>query len=352
MNEKTPSPENDDIFEIFEEISQELDSDILYINCSIESGLERLLINTVKSLKKKKNVILVLVTNGGSADVAFKMARCLQNNYERYSIFIPGWCKSAGTLIAVGAHTIYFSDHGELGPLDIQMGKKDELDGYVSGLDLDYGIKSLRVTAFSMFEYFMLQVINKSANRITFKTSAEIAASLTQAYINKFAEQVSPLSVGETVRMMTIAREYGQRLDSKYENVENDSALTELVSGYSSHSFVIDFAESKRLFKRVEWAPPALRRLEALLGDDYLSPFEGTTQDEMLAYLRGRDVDDDTTDGQITPESADEEPTGKASDGLPATLSGDGEVFAAPNGQADAGATPGAQGAQSSDQCG
>ncbi|MGI4801438.1 MAG: SDH family Clp fold serine proteinase [Janthinobacterium lividum] len=290
--------DGDNPFEIFDAVSDELDADVLYMNCGISGGLDTLLIKAVKKGKVRKNVLLILITNGGNPDVAFKIARCLQNNYEKFSIFIPGWCKSAGTLIAVGAHTIYFSDHGELGPLDIQMGKKDELDGYVSGLDLDYGIRNLGVSAFSMFEHFMPQTIRKSNNRVTFKTSAEIAASLTQAYISKFTEQVSPLSVGETVRMMTIAREYGERLDGKYENVASEMALVQLVSGYSSHSFVIDFQEASGLFKRVEWATPALQRLEKVIGTDFLFPFEGTGQDELLTYLRGSENDDDTSEGQ------------------------------------------------------
>ena len=296
-DEKTP-------FQIFDEISNELNADIIYINAGIERGVDATIINALRSQKKKDNVILLLVTGGGSADVAFKITRALQNNYKNYSIFVPGWCKSAGTLIAIGAHTIYLADHGELGPLDIQMGKRDELNDFISGLDLDYGIRSLRETAFSMFEHFMLRIITKSGYRVTLKTAAEIASGLTQAYIGKIAEQISPLNVGETVRLMTIATEYGSRLNARYENLRDDSSLGKLVSGYSSHSFVIDLEEARDIFRRVRPAPAALRRLMDTMGWEHAFPLQDAGQEPIVGYLRGS-LDDDGTDDEQDLEIGD-----------------------------------------------
>jgi ClpP class serine protease len=44
---------------------------------------------------------------------------------------VSGYCKSAGTLIALGANELAFGEHGELGPLDVQIAKRDEVLGLV-----------------------------------------------------------------------------------------------------------------------------------------------------------------------------------------------------------------------------
>lgn len=54
--------------------------------------------------------------------------------YERFTLFVSGLCKSAGTLVAVGAHELIMSDYGELGPLDVQMPKQDAVWEMQSGL--------------------------------------------------------------------------------------------------------------------------------------------------------------------------------------------------------------------------
>ncbi len=47
-----------------------------------------------------------MVTEGGDADPAYRIARCLQDHYDRFSLFVSGYCKSAGTLVALGAHEL------------------------------------------------------------------------------------------------------------------------------------------------------------------------------------------------------------------------------------------------------
>ena len=51
-----------------------------------------------------KNVLLVLETYGGSADAAYKCARHLQDSYKKFSVLVAGYCKSAGTIFAIGAN--------------------------------------------------------------------------------------------------------------------------------------------------------------------------------------------------------------------------------------------------------
>ena len=110
------------------------DADVLLLNGPMARPLDFQIIDLCASRARRANVILVLVTEGGDADPAYRIARCLQEHYDRFSLFVSGYCKSAGTLVALGAHEIVITDHGELGPLDVQMSKEDELGATRSGL--------------------------------------------------------------------------------------------------------------------------------------------------------------------------------------------------------------------------
>ncbi len=78
-------------------------------------------------------MVLMLSTFGGDPDAAYRIARCLRRRYTRVSAMISGFCKSAGTLLLLGADDLVFTEHGELGPLDVQYWKQDELEEMGSG---------------------------------------------------------------------------------------------------------------------------------------------------------------------------------------------------------------------------
>ena len=85
----------------------------------------------------------------GSRD-AFK------RNMSVFFLYVSGFCKSAGTLVALGAHELTMSDHGELGPLDVQLLKKDEIWETQSGLTAMDTLSAYKLQAFEPFEEFFL----------------------------------------------------------------------------------------------------------------------------------------------------------------------------------------------------
>ncbi len=66
------------------------------------------------------------------------MVRYLKKHYEggKIRLLIDGPCKSAGAMIALGVDEIAFGPRGELGPLDTQLTKQDEILFMSSGLDI------------------------------------------------------------------------------------------------------------------------------------------------------------------------------------------------------------------------
>lgn len=80
------------------------------------------------------------------------------------------------------------------------------------------------------------------------KLAAQIATDIAIGTYGKIYAQIDPNQLGAIERAINIANDYGKRLKS--DNVKQD-ALDRLVSGYSSHSFVIDIKEAKELFSNV-----------------------------------------------------------------------------------------------------
>lgn len=230
--------------------AQAIDADVFFYNGTIDTPRDLDCIETVHENCFRRKAILFLVTNGGNPDAAYKMTRYFQEKYEHFTVVISGKCKSAGTLIAVGAHELAFSPYGELGPLDIQLTKVDKFDQLQSGLTIQDSLNTLEARALSKF-YEVVKDYMQANNGLLSFTSATKAASdfVTQLYAPVLS-RIDPEEVGARARSMRIAADYGNRLSVKSQNLKAKT-LKILAETYSSHSFVIDRQEAETLFTRV-----------------------------------------------------------------------------------------------------
>ena len=106
-----PTPDGQQRFQLAADaIATNCDADVILINAPIQRTLDDSLIELVRARRRRTNVILFLVTEGGDADAAYRIARCLQENYTRFTFICSGYCKSAGTLVALGAHEVVIGD--------------------------------------------------------------------------------------------------------------------------------------------------------------------------------------------------------------------------------------------------
>jgi hypothetical protein len=193
---------------------------------------------------------IFLTTYGGDPNAAYRMAKALRRSYQVIRLLVVGPCKSAGTLIALGANELAFSPTGELGPLDVQLTKPDEIFVLGSGLDVLQAVRMITETAFDSFEQFMISLGARSGGAISTKMAAEVASSLSTKLFEPIAAQIDPLRLGEVQRAIRIARTYGERLADNQRNLK-PNAIDELIEGYPSHGFVIDMEEAQKLFVSV-----------------------------------------------------------------------------------------------------
>lgn len=272
MSEEPPV---DGIQQCAEKLGKKENADVLLINGSFDYDLQEMVLEAIKSRKQASNkpnkLIFILATPGGLPDVAYRMSRVIQSTYETSHALVGGWCKSAGTLFLIGANSIVMNDNAELGPLDIQLAKRDEINERDSGLVIDEALDNMQHYAYGFFNSFLRQIKHTSQGMVTLRMASEISANITKGLFEPIYRQIDPQKIGEVARSMAIGEAYGRRLNLKPKNLRQN-ALQNLLSGYPSHGFVIDREEAKLLFKSVKEPTPEELELLVELGALAIEP--------------------------------------------------------------------------------
>lgn len=305
---------DDDVFTaklnaLADAISKKHDCDVLVYSGDLISGKDDRVIHLCRIHECRPNVLLMLSTFGGDVRVAYRIARYLQSNYKRLTVFVYGFCKSAGTLLAVGAHELVLSDYAELGPLDVQVRKTDEAGERSSGLTPMQALDTLQEESFDLFQEHFQRL--RGDLEMTTKLAAEVASKLTVGLLGNVYSHIDPLRLGELSREIRIALDYGQRL------IGNDGkrrrALARLVSGYPTHSFAIDRLEATQLFDGVREPQP---EEEALA--EHIRGVARYPADETIIEFVGTERAKPASTGTTTHERGSQETgTGAAKAGVP-----------------------------------
>lgn len=85
-----------------------------------------------------KALDLILETPGGSGEVAEDVVRILREKYADMAVIVPGWAKSAGTILAMAGDEILMQSSSALGPIDAQIvreGKAFSADALIEGME-------------------------------------------------------------------------------------------------------------------------------------------------------------------------------------------------------------------------
>lgn len=288
----------DDLKEAARRAVESYNADIFLYSGPIEDdSLGEIAEAVTSSFSGRERCILILATNGGSANGAFQIARFFQRTYEEFILYCPGACKSAGTLVALGANILIMDQFSELGPLDVQIAKDDEIGARKSGLLATSTFEALAEQTFKMYEHLMMSIKYKSAGQVSFKLASQLAATMTAETVGQLYAQMNPDVIGSERRSLLIAKRYGDMLVSESENAKSGHTVDHLVSCYPSHDFVIDDTEARKLFRHVYMPTEELYTLTAALGKVAQS---GSHQTVVLPLIFDEDEDDadvDPSDG-------------------------------------------------------
>lgn len=284
-------------------VSDEMDADIIGVVTQMYFRADEKVLAACRSrTNKRRNILLVLSTPGGSADEAYRIARHLRRAYCQPSagsrlgergqliLYVHDFCKSAGTILALGADRIVMSQSAELGPIDVQLRKEDEVGERTSGLTPHQALETLQVEAGQHFRRFFRQMRFEASLQFSTKMSADLAARMTAGLLEPVYAQLDPIRLGEVERFVRIASEYGDRL--KTSNVK-EGTIEKLVSGYPSHEFVIDREEARELFEHVDVPSDGLEAIGAMITSN-LHP----TQENPEGYVGYLNEDNDAATDQ------------------------------------------------------
>jgi len=120
--------------------------DILVIAADLNKGQaptsidysDLLAVNDQLSSLNGNAIDVILETPGGSGEIAEDMVRLLHRKYKDVGIIVPGYAKSAGTIIAMAGDEILMEPASALGPIDAQIswqGKTFSADAFLEGMD-------------------------------------------------------------------------------------------------------------------------------------------------------------------------------------------------------------------------
>lgn len=255
-----PEQEEDEesLKKIIADVEADYEADIYLYSAGIDhEGYGKI----VKDFKRNhKNALLILTTNGGLANSAFQIARFFQNQYEEFLICIPSVCKSAGTLLAIGASRLIMGPFSELGPLDVQLYERDEIFSRKSGLLSHSAFDALKQESFALYEHFLLSIKARSGDNISFPVASSVAGEMAAGLMAPIFEQISPNVLGSDYRDLQVAIHYGERLAAYSGNISS-GGVRFLTENYPSHDFIIDKQEADELFEKVDEPTQSLWKL-------------------------------------------------------------------------------------------
>lgn len=229
-----------------EEDSPDLPDIYVHIGPIVAPADDRLL-EFVAEKPRSSRCTLYLRTFGGDPDVAYRMMRALQHAYEHITVVVWRECKSAGTLMALGADELVMFGHAQLGPLDMQIPLKDELLERQSGMAPEVAFTTLLRHSMDAYQKVFLD-LKLGANMST-QMAAEAAAALVVGLHAPIYAQIDPMQVASIGRTNVIGYDYGRRLTEGKRGITNSAAtISTLIANYPSHGFVIDRTEAKKLF--------------------------------------------------------------------------------------------------------
>ncbi|MDE0104270.1 MAG: hypothetical protein OXN89_18005 [Bryobacterales bacterium] len=200
--------------------------------------------------RKREKILALISTTGGDAHAAYRIARFLRRRYRRVEAFVPGLCKSAGTLLCVGADELVISETGELGPIDVQIREQNELFTHRSGLVVPEALDFLETKVLQSLREVLIEVAGRGG--LGTERASQIAVQTVVGLYAPIYSKIDPAGLGEIARALALAEDYAGRLSTEL----SAESLTRLVTGYSDHAFVIDHEEAKKLFPHVRLPTP------------------------------------------------------------------------------------------------
>ncbi len=202
--------------------------------------------HNIHKLKEQKRIIVIVLSPGGMAGPAFKLASLLRKHCGGFTAIVPYYAKSAATLFLLGADKIIMSKLAELGPLDVQIFDVEK-EKRISALEVAQAIERLNSEAMRAVDQQMLFWLGRTGKKV--ETLLPLAMHFVAEMMQSLFEKIDTVDFTGVARNLKVAQDYAQRLlENRGLDSSNATSIADkLTNAYSEHEYVIDCNELKRI---------------------------------------------------------------------------------------------------------
>ena len=184
-------------------------------------------------------ISLILYTLGGDTLAAWNIVNLIREFCDEFEIIVPNKCRSAGTLMALGANKIIMTKQATLGPIDPSLNSplNPIIPNTMPPMKMPVSVESVK-------GYF---------DMLKDEVGVKTPEALSSAYI-KLTETVNPLVLGDIYRRKNQIIMLARRLLDMHATTENlaDNIISFLCSDSGSHDYTINRSEAKKLGLPIE----------------------------------------------------------------------------------------------------
>ena len=236
---------------LLEEIERQRRSKAILYVTGDRQGLETqigqdvidLFVDHLDAIGPVDKISLILFTSGGDTSAAWNLVNLMQIFCDDFEVIALGKCRSAGTLISLGADRIIMTKQATLGPIDPSI--QHPLGPSIPGASPD---ARARVSVEAVYGY--LDAV---------KAFSKDESLGVQALLD-LSNKVHPLVLGQIFRSRQQIRDLAQRLLTRHTNDSEKAKkiIDFLCSESGSHDYTINRREAKQLGLRIENCSAAL----------------------------------------------------------------------------------------------
>jgi ATP-dependent protease ClpP protease subunit len=171
-----------------------------------------------------KDLHLLLDTPGGDGETAVRLARSAQARCRELTIIVPNQAKSAGTLLAMGAHHIFMGPTSDLGPVDPQFpspeGGPDDL---YSAKDLIAAVENAEASIAAQPDTYPLHVsllakvnaVMVQQARSALDRSGDLVREALRSQPDRSEEDVEAVACAVQEKLIDLPKEHGAVFDAR-----------------------------------------------------------------------------------------------------------------------------------------
>lgn len=209
-------------------------SDRANMQTQISSDTMDIFLEHLDKIGNVPKISLILYTLGGDTLAAWNIVNLVREFCTDFEIIVPNKCRSAGTLMCLGANDIIMTKQATLGPIDPSLNSPMNpiIPGSVPPQPFSVSVESIK-------GYFDLLKNEVGANDNT---------SLSAAFV-KLTDFVNPLVLGNVYRVKNQIKMLAEKLLKMHRTEEDklNKIVSFLCSDSGSHDYTLNRTEARQL---------------------------------------------------------------------------------------------------------